>query len=153
MTRSGEGMTEARAGLAARAAEWSFELVAIPSVTGTAEEAAFADRLRDLLVGSPAFSAHPEDVWTIPVAGDPLNRASVAALVRGQGWRTVVLTGHFDTVHIDDYGDLGPVARNPLELKEALQVRLAGASDAAEQRAFADLQGAKTSSLAADCWT
>ncbi len=35
--------------LARRAAEWTFELVAVPSVTGTADEAAFPEWLRQRL--------------------------------------------------------------------------------------------------------
>ena len=46
----------------------------------------------------------------LPVPGDPLGRAAVVALRRGRGARTVVLTGHFDTVRIDDYGELAPLA-------------------------------------------
>ena len=101
--------------LAARAEHWALTLTRIPSVTGTPDEVAFAETLCGLLRASPAFRDRPDDVWTIPT-GDRLGRASVAALLRGRGRRTVVLTGHFDTVTVADYGDLaaaGDRARAP----------------------------------------
>ena len=79
-------------------------------MTGTRDEADFAARLADMLRARPGFARRPQDVWTIPVPDGRFPRACVAALVHGSGPETVVLTGHFDTVHIDDYGDLRPLA-------------------------------------------
>jgi arginine utilization protein RocB len=132
---------------AARAAYWATALTEIPSVTGTADEAGFAERLVSLLRASPAFAGRPDDVWTIPVPHGPAphamdGRACVCALLRGRGSRTVVLTGHFDTVHVEDYGDLAPLSRSPEKLKPALAERLrAGATTEAELRARVDLDG------------
>jgi arginine utilization protein RocB len=127
--------------LAERTERRALELTAIPSVTGSADESAFAGRLHDLLLQLPAFAELPGNVWTIPVAGDPLGRASVAALVRGSGAATVVLTGHYDTVRVDDYGDLADLAMRPHELKPALIQRLGDAgATLAEKRALADLE-------------
>jgi arginine utilization protein RocB len=106
--------------LASRALRWALELVGVPSVTGTAEEAAFAVWLRERLSVLPIFTHDPTAVWLIPVPGDPLGRASVAALARGTGDRTIVLTGHFDTVHLEDYGTLAPLATDPYGLRHAL---------------------------------
>jgi arginine utilization protein RocB len=88
------------------AARWAIALTEIPSVTGIAHEAGFAGRLVDLLRDSPLFADRPNDVWTLPVPGGQHERACVCALLRGRGARTVMLTGHFDTMGIDDYGDL-----------------------------------------------
>ena len=127
--------------LAARAEHWALTLTRIPSVTGTPDEVAYAETLAGLLRASPAFRDRPEDVWTIPT-GDRLGRASVAALLRGRGTRTVVLTGHFDTVTTADYGDLLPVAIDPGPLKQALLARLGKATHGEhEKRALADLSG------------
>jgi arginine utilization protein RocB len=123
--------------LAASAEAWALELVAVPSVNGTPDEAAFAGWLRDRLAESPAFAGAPDRVWTIPVPGDPSGRASVAALLRGRGPRTVVLTGHFDTVRVDDYGDLAHLATRPRELRAAMLSR--PAAGPAEASALADL--------------
>lgn len=137
----GSGEPAAGKELAARAAEWTFELVSMPSVNGTAGEAAFARTLRDRLAVLPFFAADPDAVWLIPLPGDPLGRACVAALLRGQGARTIILTGHFDTVHVEDYGELSVLATRPRELREALRTRLAAsAATPAEQLALADLE-------------
>ncbi|WP_207484778.1 M20/M25/M40 family metallo-hydrolase [Arenibaculum pallidiluteum] len=124
------------------AARWAIALTEIPSVTGTPDEAGFADRLAAMLRASPAFAGRAGDVWTLPVPGVPEGRACVCALLRGSGPRTVVLTGHFDTVHVEDYGDLAPLACRPHELKPALAARLAAsATTDAERRALGDLAG------------
>jgi arginine utilization protein RocB len=128
----------------ATAAAWALELTAVPSVTGTPDEAAFAGWLRGRIADLPAFAGARGRVWTIPVPGDALGRACVAALVPGRGRRTVVLTGHFDTVTTDGYGDLAPLATRPHELRVALVARLAArgaAATPAEALALADLVG------------
>ncbi|HYD98864.1 MAG TPA: M20/M25/M40 family metallo-hydrolase [Alphaproteobacteria bacterium] len=127
---------------AERAAYWAEALTAIPSVTGTADEAAFAEAFAALLRQSPAFAGRPDDVWTLPVPDGRHPRACVCALVRGRGPRTVVLTGHFDTVTVEDYADLKPLATQPGPLRDALLARLRrSAVSAAEKRALADLEG------------
>jgi arginine utilization protein RocB len=128
--------------LASSAAAWALELVGRPSVNGTAAEAAFAEWLCRRLAASPPFAGVTGQVWTIPVPDDPLGRASVAALLRGRGPKTVMLTGHFDTVRVDDYGELAPIATVPEALKAALLERLARtAATPSELLALADLRG------------
>lgn len=127
---------------AGQARAWTLELVARASVNGTDDEASFAPWLVQWLRRLPPWAAAPDLVWTIPVPGDPLRRASVAALARGRGRRTVVLTGHFDTVRVDDYGELAPLATAPEALRAALLERLRGrAATPAERRARDDLRG------------
>lgn len=99
----------------------SLALTGRRSVTGTADEAAFAPWLRALLAGDGI------EVRVLPVPNDPLGRANVVALARGPGSATVILSGHFDTVTVDDYGDLAALATEPEALAEALMARL-GAS-------------------------
>jgi arginine utilization protein RocB len=125
-----------------RAEYWSRLLTSIPSVSGSADEASFADRLVPALAESPAFRSDRFSAWTIPVPGGREGLACVVALVRGRGRATVLLTGHFDTVPIDDYGDLQALALDPDSLKRGLLERLRrSASTAAEKRALADLEG------------
>jgi len=115
---------------------WALAMTRRPSVTGTADEASFAA----WLAGNLTRDFPRADVWTFPVApGD--DRHCVAMLLRGQGARTLVLTGHFDTVTVADYGDLAPLATEPDLLAPALLARLQGkAGTAAEVRALADLE-------------
>src|SRR5215213_7720954 len=119
------------------AARWALELTARASVNGTPDEASFARWLARRLADTPGFTR----VWTIPVPGDPSGRAAVAALAPGQGARTVLLTGHFDTVHVEDYGDLAPLAFRPYQLRAALLEHLAAQpTEPAAALALADLR-------------
>ena len=113
--------------LTARTRELATMLVGWPSVTGTADEAAFAQRLAEHLATWPYFRRHPEDLVLAPVPGGRYPRQNLLALVRGEGRRTVALAGHFDVVPVDDYGDLAPLAGRPEALREGLLRRLRGA--------------------------
>ncbi len=111
--------------LALRFASW-------PSITGTADEAYFAERLVN---ESGVF----DRIWREAIPGDPAGRSNVFALKRGRGRGTVVLTGHFDVVGTDDYGDLKDLAFKPLELLPAMIARLRNTGE--NPHALADLEG------------
>jgi arginine utilization protein RocB len=114
------GIDEDRTTLCRRIA---LDLVRQPSVTGSADEARFGPWLAQYLRGMPAFAA--AEISTFPVAeGDP--RHVVTMLIAGASSRTVVLTGHYDTVATDDYGPLAPLACDPEALGPALQDNLTG---------------------------
>ncbi|GHD16974.1 M20/M25/M40 family metallo-hydrolase [Tianweitania populi] len=117
--------------------QWALALTEIESVSGGAGEAALGPWLRDALAADPAFGG--AECWSFPVReGD--GRHCVAMLLRGSGRETLILTGHFDTVSIEDYGELRPLATQPDALAERLKLRLeTAAHTAAEQRAKADL--------------
>jgi arginine utilization protein RocB len=119
------------------AKRWAFALTSKPSVTGSTDEAAFGSWLADALRKDPAFAE--ARIWAFPVVpGD--DRHCVAMLLRGRGAQTVILTGHYDTVTFDDYGDLSGFATRPADLAEALRTRLTlNAETPAEKRACADL--------------
>ena len=123
--------------LRSSALDWAVALTRRRSVTGTADEAAFGPWLAERLVA--AFPPERTHTWTFPVApGDA--RHCVALLVRGQGRATLVLTGHYDTVATDDYGDLADLATEPSPLAAALIESLSEtAGSPAEARARADL--------------
>ncbi|MFO1090348.1 MAG: M20/M25/M40 family metallo-hydrolase [Hyphomicrobiales bacterium] len=118
---------------------WALAMTAHPSVTSSKGEIDFAPWLAARLEDRFAF-ATAKSIWTGEVApGDP--RRYVAMLLRGRGRRTVILTGHFDTVSETDYGELKTLAFCPLELRSALLGKLASsASTPAERRALVDLQ-------------
>ena len=112
--------------LAVRARELALLLTSWPSVTGTKGEAEFPARLTALLADLPYFRDHPDAIVRLPIEGGRHRRANVLALVRGSGSRTIMLSGHFDTVPIDDYGDLAHLATEPPALRDALIERLQG---------------------------
>ncbi|MDE2385240.1 MAG: M20/M25/M40 family metallo-hydrolase [Alphaproteobacteria bacterium] len=85
--------------IAARARELSLKFTAWPSVTGTAGEAEFPARMMQELRGF-------DSVWLAPVPGGTHPRRNLFALKRGKTAATIVLTGHFDVVPVDDYGAL-----------------------------------------------
>lgn len=95
---------------------WTTELVALPSVTGSIGETSFAHALHEKLRNTPYFGDHPDDVWVARTTDDLRERYNVWALVRGNGPQTVVMSGHYDVVAIDNYGDLAPWAYAPDEL-------------------------------------
>ena len=130
-------MSQEPTDLARRAAHWAMKLTRQPSVNGTADEMTFGPWLAQALRASPTFGPGAE-IWTIPVAVAD-GRECVALLLRGQGRKTVLLAGHFDTVSIDDYADLRGVATDPDRLLIALRARLAAKSETpSERRAKAD---------------
>lgn len=99
-----------------RVRELTLRLVAWESVSGTEGEQEFAFRLHDLLRGLPYFATHPEYLQLRRTQDDPLERYTLFALVRGKGPRTVILTGHYDVVSVDNYGLLKEWAFDPEEL-------------------------------------
>lgn len=121
------------------ARRWALLLTERESISGGDGEADFGPWLAEALRAESAFAG--AEVWTLPVGPDD-RRHCVAMLLRGQGPETVILTGHYDTVTTEDYGDLKHLATDPKKLLPALQARLARqASTAAEQRARKDFAG------------
>jgi arginine utilization protein RocB len=103
--------------LAARAREIALELTSWPSVTGSNDEAAFAFRLAPYLTGF-------DQTWVEHIADDAAERCNVVAIKRGRSNKTIVLTGHFDVVSIEDYGDLQTLAFESEKLMPELIARL-----------------------------
>jgi len=115
--------------IAARAREIALALTSWPSVTGTAEEAAFAGRLAD-------YMAQAAKAWTTPIPGD--HRSNVFALKRGRGRHCILLTGHFDVVPVSDYGALEPLAFTPERLLPDIVAKLRRTGE--NPRALADFE-------------
>ncbi|MFG6584992.1 M20/M25/M40 family metallo-hydrolase [Sulfitobacter sp. 1A12779] len=99
-------------------------MVACRSVNGTSGETSFPEELRAMLMGIDYFAARPDHIYEGDVPGTPHGRRNILALLKGNGSRTVVLTGHFDTVGVDDYGVLRDVATNPTVLAERIVAQL-----------------------------
>lgn len=111
-------MTKNSPELSARAREIALELTSWPSVTGTAGETAFAQRLQDYL------SIRLDESIEYFVEGGANRSGNLTVLKRGRSPQTVVLTGHFDTVPYEDYGALADLALNPEKLTKSIINRL-----------------------------
>jgi arginine utilization protein RocB len=111
------------------------------SMNGTSHETSFAEFLRDLIGELPYFRANPRDIWIESITHDTLLRGVVVGFVRGQGQRTVVLTGHFDTVGVDDYQELEPWATEPVELAPRIVRRLEATGE--DPQALDDLKSGR----------
>ncbi len=86
-------------------------LMAAKSISGTAEEIQGAEVILDMLHELDYFKAHSENIFTVPVEGDPLGRYIVAALMCGSAaGDTIILTGHYDVVDADEYAQLKDIA-------------------------------------------
>lgn len=86
-------------------------LMAAKSISGTADEIQGAEVILDMLRELDYFKAHSENIFTVPVAGDPLGRYIVAALMCGNAaGDTIILTGHYDVVDADEYAQLKDIA-------------------------------------------
>ncbi len=86
-------------------------LMAAKSISGTSEEIQGAEVILDMLHELDYFKAHSENIFTVPVAGDPLGRYIVAALMcGGAAGDTIILTGHYDVVDADEYAQLKDIA-------------------------------------------
>ncbi|MBS6953169.1 MAG: M20/M25/M40 family metallo-hydrolase [Enterocloster asparagiformis] len=102
------------------------ELVAIPSISNTAQENRAADYLAESLAKQAYFRANPQLCGQFPIAGDPLDRKVVYGLVRGAGRRTVILTGHYDVVDTEEYGEFEKYAYDVEAWKRAEGPELEG---------------------------
>jgi arginine utilization protein RocB len=94
----------------------TLRMVRFLSQTDTKGETDFAPFLHDLLSAWPCFQAQPDHLRLERTIDDPLERYILAALVRGNGPHTLILTGHYDVVTIDNYGPLAAWAADPAAL-------------------------------------
>lgn len=123
---------------ASRARDWALWLTRQASVTGSAGELALPLALLKRIQETPTLADATS--WLIAADDGRETRHCCAALVRGEGPETVLLTGHFDTVAFEDYGDLAPLATDPELLLPALLERLEQPANRAEAQARADLR-------------
>jgi arginine utilization protein RocB len=102
--------------------ELSKRLVSIESVVNGPGEVKIAQYIYEHIRAIPYFQKHPEQVVMPRTVEDSLERYNVLAFVKGtksQSNRTVVLMGHLDTVGIDDYQVLKPLACDADRIREA----------------------------------
>ena len=97
-----------------------FDLVRIQSDTGTRQEKDVEVYLHEWLGQLEYFKNHPEYFGLYRLEKDPLERAVVWGLVKGQGDQTVILMHHHDVVDAFDYDSLAKWAYDPPKLQAAL---------------------------------
>lgn len=97
-------------------------LIEAPSVSGTEDEMTAAYTLRELLYEIPYFNEHRENVRLVPLKDDPLNRSIVTAYLelKPECKDTVILTGHFDVVDVEEYGHLKDIAYDVEEISKRI---------------------------------
>lgn len=95
------------------------ELVSWESISTTPGEIDFAHRVAEKLCMLPYFQTH-QDHLHVGDAGE--GRLFIAALTtHPEAVKTIVLISHFDTVGIEEYGVLAPLAFHPDELGKAFE--------------------------------
>lgn len=87
-------------------------LVKIPGISGTEAEADVPAVIVEMLKGIPYFSSNPDNIRLVPLENDPLERSDVAAYLElhPESPETVILTGHYDVVDVEEYGHLKDIA-------------------------------------------
>lgn len=98
-----------------------YDFIEKPSVSDSDAEHLGADWLQETLKNQPYFQVHPEDCGSYEIPGDYRKRHIVYGLVKGGTDRTVILTGHYDVVGIEEYGALKPLAFQVEKLTEAMK--------------------------------
>lgn len=143
--------------------EYLKRLVSVPGISDTDEERKTAEAIREILAEQPYFRAYPESFGTVEIPGDARKRPLVYGLVRGnkKSGRTIILTGHYDVVSVEDYGKLKPLAFSMDELKAELEKEYgerlikeakdhAGRSETGEDGIKAGASGRETAGTALD---
>ena len=88
------------------------ELVKVPSISGTMQENLGALKLYELIEQIAYFKKNKENLYLVPVKNDYLKRNVVVAEVKAKKKtnKTIIVTGHYDVVGIEEYGHLKDVA-------------------------------------------
>ena len=123
-----------------RTRELTLQLVRFPSLTNTAGETNCAQHIHTLLASLPYFKNHPEQLRMVRTLDDTHERAIVLAFVQGSGPRTALLTGHFDVVSVDNFGELAPLAFEPEQLLPKLIAQLRENPNEANAKALRDFE-------------
>lgn len=89
-------------------------LVAVPGISGTSSENDTAVEIYNILKEIPYFKKNSEDIIMHKIDKDSYGRHFVTALLKGKETsdRTLVLTGHYDVVGIEEFGHLKQCAFN-----------------------------------------
>ena len=97
------------------------EAMAIPSFTNTESERAMEEYLDQRIGAIPYFQTHPHHFGRYQIPQDHLQRSVNWALVDKGKKKTVILFHHHDTVDLEDYGPLAPIALDSESLAQTLK--------------------------------
>jgi arginine utilization protein RocB len=97
-----------------------YELVAIQSDTGTAQEIKVEKYIYEWFSKLDYFKKNHENFGYYPMKDDPFKRNVVWSLVKGKGDDTIIILNHHDVVDSFDYGELMEYAYEPAALKEKM---------------------------------
>lgn len=83
------------------------ELVKIPSTSNTETEKSCADYIAEELAKQPYFKEYPEQTGKYLLPEDSFGRSVPWGLVKGRNGsrKTIILTGHYDVVDTEEYGN------------------------------------------------
>ena len=105
-----------------------YDFIGQPSVSDSDAEHLGAEWLQETLKKQPYFQVQPDFCGSYEIPGDYRKRSIVYGLVKGvtgtatgQPERTLILTGHYDVVGIEEYGALKPLAFQVEKLTEAME--------------------------------
>lgn len=105
-----------------------YDFIEQPSVSDSDAEHLGAEWLQETLKKQPYFQVQPDFCGSYEIPGDYRKRSIVYGLVKGvtgtatgQPERTLILTGHYDVVGIEEYGALKPLAFQVEKLTEAME--------------------------------
>lgn len=92
-------------------------ITSAPGISGTNSENIAADKIVEILKDIQYFKQNPESLRLIKIKDDPFDRSFVAAFFQSKikTNKTIILTGHFDVVDVEEFGHLKPLAFSPLE--------------------------------------
>lgn len=96
-------------------------MISIQSDTGTRLEKDMEKHLYEWLQKLEYFQSNTKNFGLHSIAEDPLERAVVWGLVKGEGRRTVILINHHDVVDSYDYQTLRDYAYQPEVLRDMLK--------------------------------
>ena len=97
-------------------------MVEAPSISGTDDEMSAVDKIEELLYEIPYFAEHRENVMRVPLKDDPLDRELICAYLElaPDCPDTIILTGHYDVVDVDEYGPLQDIAFHVEEITKKI---------------------------------
>jgi len=99
------------------------KLVAVPGISGTESETETAAKLVELLSEIPYFKENSQYITVVPLMNDPFKRTVVTALYQSaeKTDKTIILTGHYDVVDVEEYGHRKDKAFDIEEMKQYIE--------------------------------